>query len=661
MFQKIPYKSFCWVIGTTSFRTAQLNLKTEQQLLLLNRFQKDYSNWNWTNNSELQENYYNFLQENHFVKGKANNKPKDAREKTSGLVDIGLLTKNRNLTEISHLLLSATNQHSFKEENIFSIDKDSYIYLLQLLKTHLKVDNNIVRPYIVLAKYLNKFGYLTFDEFRYILPITATEKDFNFLSKEIQKLRENKVTLNDVIFNYLMNLSNYKVAKALFLSNTVSEDLVCTIGMNRKSKKYDKPYFVLYQLLYKLFIKKEDVTLKVFNTINNLNQTKNEWKKLIFKTNLRSIVVKNGLNSIQEDNPFSNCQNEEEFKDIFFKYLHLFKATATLKDYFDLNRRYLSLTDTLLFDDQTVRFDIIPKYLFKFYQSNLDKIAFSKNENINQYISIEDILNTEKIDIKNIYSLINQEFGANFQSSQQLNQYIQDERKQRFDNLIEKRFTDQILVELLDCFEKRNDDRIRELVTDNAEIYSIFEYIVGIIWYKVSEKKGNILDYMQLSLDAQLLPKSHAQGGGADIIYQYDTCEFYPKHTLLIEPTLSDGNNQRRMEMEPVSRHLGDYRLKYKNPYDYSLFVSTFLHKNVVSDFRYRKNMPYFGKNEEVIEGLKIISLDTKNLKNILQKNISYSKLYGIFEKYHQQDFSISIQDWQQNLVKEATGLYQVK
>ena len=34
----IPYQSFCWVIGTTSFRTAKLNLKIEEQLLLLNEF-----------------------------------------------------------------------------------------------------------------------------------------------------------------------------------------------------------------------------------------------------------------------------------------------------------------------------------------------------------------------------------------------------------------------------------------------------------------------------------------------------------------------------------------------------------------------------------------------------------------------------------------------
>lgn len=63
-----------------------------------------------------------------------------------------------------------------------------------------------------------------------------------------------------------------------------------------------------------------------------------------------------------------------------------------------------------------------------------------------------------------------------------------------------------------------------------------------------------------MSLEATLLPKTRAAGGYADIIYGYESCTSYPKHSLLLEATLADGNNRRRMEMEPVSRHLRDYR-----------------------------------------------------------------------------------------------------
>ncbi len=122
---------------------------------------------------------------------------------------------------------------------------------------------------------------------------------------------------------------------------------------------------------------------------------------------------------------------------------------------------------------------------------------------------------------------------------------------------------------ILDC----NDKRIEELVTDEATIPTIFEYILEIIWFKVSERQGNILDFMQLSLEVNLLPKTHVAGGYADIIYEYEACLAYPKHALLLEATLADGTNQRRMEMEPVLRHLEDYRIRFNNPFDYSLLV----------------------------------------------------------------------------------------
>ena len=79
--KSISYQSFCWVIGTTSFRTAKLNLKIEEQLLLLEEFYKTVSNksaWNW--NNTLQEEYYDFMKERGFLYGDARRKDKDASD-----------------------------------------------------------------------------------------------------------------------------------------------------------------------------------------------------------------------------------------------------------------------------------------------------------------------------------------------------------------------------------------------------------------------------------------------------------------------------------------------------------------------------------------------------------------------------------------------------
>lgn len=122
-----------------------------------------------------------------------------------------------------------------------------------------------------------------------------------------------------------------------------------------------------------------------------------------------------------------------------------------------------------------------------------------------------------------------------------------------------------------------------------------------------------------------------------DITYRYNATPGYPEHTLLIEATLAEANAQRRMEMEPVSRHLGDFLLRDNRQEAYALFVTTFLHLNVISDFRGRKQMPYYSSDgEQCINGMKIIPLNIAELKNIIANSMTYDQLYPLFECAHQ-------------------------
>jgi hypothetical protein len=140
---------------------------------------------------------------------------------------------------------------------------------------------------------------------------------------------------------------------------------------------------------------------------------------------------------------------------------------------------------------------------------------------------------------------------------------------------------------------------------------------------------------MKLSLDADLLPKTHASGGEADIVYEYEETETYPAHTLLLEATLADSTNQRRMEMEPVSRHLGQHLIRTGNPHSYCVFATTDLNINVISDFRGRKFIPYYDPKDfsKYVMGMKILPLQTADLKNIVLNRISYRELYPVLEK----------------------------
>lgn len=654
MYENIPYQSFCWVIGTTSFRTAKLNLKIEEQLYLLSKFRESIENdknaWVW--NPQTQAQYYDYMHFHNFVTGDAPNKDKDAREKTSGLVDIGLLTKERKLTEVGEVLLAYAKDTTRESTNVLGLREDSFIYLRQILKTSLDIDGRKIRPLFVVIRCLVELKYLTVQEFTYLIPLITNQESFEIIIEAIKDLREQKVSISDVIYRVLISKNNYQRALQLWLDNEVSMDLITTIGMNRKSRDYDKPYVHVYNALYENFFLGNTNYVKLLETLNDLKNIKGEWRNLLFSSTAKSLISTNDPSCLSETNPFLNCADETEFKTQFFKYLHVLKAYKTLRDYYDLNRRYFNLTSIFVFEKTEIKLDILPSYYFRIVIKELFAEAFTEHDKLEQDIPLNEISPALDIDIRRVYELMEIELGEKITSVEQSYLYLRNQRNEQFNRLIDERFSDEVLIKLLRYFEERNDKKIEELVTDEANIPTIFEYITGIIWYKLSERQGNLINFLKLSLDTNLLPISHALGGVADIIYEYDETPHYPEHNLLIEVTLSDASNQRRMEMEPVSRHLGEHLIKNKNEKDYCVFVSTYLDQNVIYDFTYRRIIP-FTKNGELIIGMKIIPLNTDHLRVLLQNKVKYSTIYKFFARHY--DYELT-PEWHQQLITE---LYQ--
>jgi hypothetical protein len=310
------------------------------------------------------------------------------------------------------------------------------------------------------------------------------------------------------------------------------------------------------------------------------------------------------------------------------------KAKATLSDYLDLNRRYIKTTDTVLFEDGKVRLDIVPFHFFRLIEKDLYEYAYRPSALLALDCSMEAIAPCLDVDESRVIRAVGEELGIDIVTMEDAHRALDDRRYERLGRLIDTKFTDEKLLSLMEWFETRSDAEIRRTVTDNADVPTIFEYILGIFWYKISERRGRILDYMKLSLDADLLPKTHAAGGEADIVYEYAQTEDYPAHTLLLEATLADGTNQRRMEMEPVSRHLGQHLIRTQNMHSYCLFATTDLNINVISDFRGRRFIPYYDPKDftKYVDGMKILPLRTQELKHILLNGWTYRALYSVFE-----------------------------
>lgn len=637
------YKSYCWSLGTTSFRMVEFNRKIEEQLKLLNQFwhMPEFANEHWSSNNAIQTAYYNFIREQGFIEEKdAPRKDKDARQKTSGLVNLGIINNERRLTEAGQALFAIAESGNFTKDNILRIPADSFIYFKQLLKLSCPFDGDNVRPYIVLAYILSKNGEISKSEFAYLLPLAINKEKTERIVNYIKAIRSNNVTIDDAIISIISEMDNYQEAKQMFIEASVIDDvLIQEIGMNRKSRTYDIPYTKLYHALRAFnATPNDDMAVDLFDAVDKLSgKARTYWKMYLFNSVSRHRLETTGIRNVKRNKPILTIENELAFKEEFFKLLHLFKAKSLLDDYYDLNKRYFKTSDTIIFQDDKVRFDIIPNCYFSLVKDCLLDMAFSKADNLEFNCELSAIASSLAVTQEQLFNKAKELYGVQVRSIIDIQDFVEKERYERLNHMIDTRFTDDVLVNLMTMFENRNDNDIQSIVTNNADVPTIFEYVLAIVWYKISGRQGKILEYMNLSLDADLLPITHAASGHEDITYKYQATANYPAHTLLIEMTLANKTNQRRMEMEPVSRHLGDYMLAHRNEEAYCLFATTFLHVNVTSDFRSRKTTPYYSMDgSEFVTGMKIIPFQTSEIKTIIQKHITYAQLYPIFEQAYQ-------------------------
>lgn len=239
-------------MGTTSFRTADFNQKIERQLTLLSKFWEVHTDVVWSGNDEIQSLYYDFMKDNDFLTGDAPNKPKDAREKTSGLIDLGLIDNERRPTAAGESLRQITSNGDFRPNNLLQIPADSYIYFKQMLKTSNDVDGEIVRPFVVLVLALKQLEYLTQEEFTYLLPLITTSRKFRTIVDCIKRLRKGDITIDEIIVDTLLTMENYREARLYLLERPVSEHVICQAGINRKSRQYDSTYYPLYRTIESL-------------------------------------------------------------------------------------------------------------------------------------------------------------------------------------------------------------------------------------------------------------------------------------------------------------------------------------------------------------------------------------------------------------------------
>lgn len=658
--EDIKFQSYCWSIGTTSFRVKDLNFRIEKQLQLLKLLWEQNPGEIWNGNNAIQEKYYNIMKEANFVKGEASNKPKGAREKTSGIVQIGVINDSRRITEVGNKIIDIVQNNDFRDDNIFNINKDSYIYLKQLLKLQNTSNGLSVKPFIVLLYALSELKYLTKEEFTYILPLCRTNEEAIEIVKMIEKYRDNQITIDEIIYQKMSQMNNYKTALTFMLKNDINTiDEFSVIDMNRKGKKYGKSLYNFYIDLYEIIMNGmnedglEKIAAFIKEQVDKNSKVGSYWKNY-FNYSRKTIFSEEYKEEI-ENSPIFKISNKEEYNREFFRLMHTAKWRSNLEDYADLNKRYISLSDVVIFGEDRIELELFPKYYFLNISNQLLATPVLNEEEYSNFfekdIDMEEIYDCLNIDVNSIINQIKVDYPNSNIEINTIKTFIKDERLSRFNKLINSKFNDDNLVYIYNCIEKDDRKLINEFADWEADVPTIFEYILAITWYKLSNRTGNILEFMKLSLDANLYPKTHAGGGTADIVYEYQKSNKYEAHKALLEATLTESTSQRKNEMEPVSRHLIRELQENPNKNTYAIFVANILNEETLSDFRSRRHYQYRNNSGNIENGLKIISLSIEDIRNIIIKKITYSVLYELLDNAYN-DTEINDIEWYEHLIK---------
>jgi len=643
-YKKITANSGLISLGNTGARLSDPRATYVKILNALVEFRKQNKNWE----NKDQAEFGKLLGELEIFDIKTDNKvssDKDVRVKTAFIDDFGFTTEKKIVTSAGKELLE--NSNSF-DTNEFDISKESFTYLKQFLKY--QQNDFEVFPLLSLIYAIIEFdNELPIDFVTYVWSGSQTKKELIDNIKNYKKYSDYKET----VYQSVTNSENTKIvaknATHFFATHSIADkkelkELLYVILPHGKGNSFKDKTITLFHDIYSYWLNKEiwnEAKKKKFIQ----DKLKSRHKDISSKKSsyyLESLFDTTALNNSSdwkqiidffENTSLISSVNEENFV-VNFHVLYMFiKKLSLCEEYRDLNTRHLKLLDIFVFEYRKIKLDLVFWYLFKSVKDDLLKVKpLPQNEyRIKLEASqsnIGDIYNFLKINVTELSKQIATDFPE--VKNLGLQNFALKKKEERLLELVNTVFTKENIIKIFENIYPRKDNQIRKLIKEwyqdyEATIPALFEYLLGISFYWLSEKKVRISDILNSGLDANLLPKTHTAGGQADIVVRCKGKDY------LIEATLSDNDGQRKMEAEPVPRHLAKHILEV-NPNSLALFVAGQLDRNNLVVLRNYKYSHWYYSDEDSVETMNILPLSVSNMIYLLKHETDFNKLENKFE-----------------------------
>lgn len=643
-YKKITANSGLISLGNTGARLGDPRAVYANVLNTLVEFRKHNKNWNKPDQVEFGK----FLGKHEIFNIKTDNKvssDKDVRLKTGFIYQFGFTTKSRIVSRVGAELLANSK---ISDINEFEISKESGIYLKQFLK-YQQGDFQIIPLLSLIYSCIEFNNELPIDFVTYVWAGSRYEKEL----KENISLYKKGVECKRIIFQSVVNSKNTEIAKTnttrFFSTNNISNKkefllLLNSILPHPKGDSFKKKTIVFF---YDLFLywqnkNKWDETKKK-NFIQE--KLKSRYKDINSKKSTDYLETLFGISSLNNsadwkriipffENTFFMSSIDESSFIVNFHLLYMYiKKLSLCEEYIDLNTRHLKLLDIFVFEYGKLKLDLVFWYLFKSVKDDLLKV---KPLPQNEYrVKLEASQN----DIGDIYDFLkinvaelSKQIATDFPEVKKLGlqNFALKKKEERLLELVNTVFTKENIIKIFENIYPRKDDQIRKLIKEwyqdyEATIPALFEYLLGISFYWLSERQVRISNILNLGLDANLLPKTHTAGGQADIVVRCKDKDY------LIEATLSDNDGQRKMEAEPVPRHLAKHILEV-NPNSLALFVAGQLDPNNLVVLRNYKFSSWYNSDGNSVETMSILPLSVSNMICLLKNENDFNKLENKFE-----------------------------
>jgi hypothetical protein len=329
-----------------------------------------------------------------------------------------------------------------------------------------------------------------------------------------------------------------------------------------------------------------------------------------------------------------------------------------IKEYSDTTIRMLSATGlfkfknlpqlsypnvlSFIFDINKVRDNIFGEISDDEY----GKYEFSEHCYLGKNTSLIEILGYSKDDVSEIISKI--EDNLKVRNADDIKLLLNNKKNTDFIQYINEKYPKEKIMELLPMFsDRRNDLKIKKEVNDAASVPTIYEFIIGIAWYYISNKEFDLYSSLNLTLNADFEPVIHAGGGDGDIVIYYNDI------TVMLEVTMMNKQAQKRGEWEPVLRHSLNLKASSEPKETVTFFVADELDYNTVNIWRAVAAVSLESTNtHRKVNGVVIMPFTNRDILKFLEGDIYYKQIVKEVKSSFANVPQITDVEWHEDIVR---------